>query len=92
MSGILFLSRSKSRYLREFLWCSFGDVQTRDRGVFPLVPPPAVPHGFREVFEAYNKVTPHVQLSGPTNFAPLIHKALELVRQTRAVCLSQSSS
>ena len=64
----------------------FGDIQTKDKGVFPLKPGTGICKGFREVYESYNLVTPHVQLSGPTNFAPLIYKAIEIVRQARAVC------
>ena len=39
--------------------------------------------GFSEVLEYYNKLSARVQLSGPTNFAPLIHKAVEIVKQMK---------
>lgn len=31
----------------------------------------------------YTEITPHVKLSGPTNFGPLIREAIGIVRQTR---------
>ena len=63
----------------------FGDVQTRDKGVFPLRPPPTICKGFREVYESYNLVTPHVQMSGPTSFAPIIRQAINLTKESRSV-------
>ncbi|KCV67607.1 hypothetical protein H696_05881 [Fonticula alba] len=61
----------------------FGDVNTRDVGVFPLHVDPRGCHTFQEVMQRYIDVTPHVQMSGPTCFAPAINVALEIVRQNR---------
>ena len=43
--------------------------------------------GFQDVLTAYNKITPKVQLSGPTNFAPLIKQAISIVKQTKSVSI-----
>lgn len=57
----------------------FGDIRTKDQGIF------AMPHkgnqndGFKSVLETYNRITPTVKLHRPTNFAPLIKKAIEIV-------------
>ena len=61
----------------------FGDVTTSDKGVFPFFPDSRPCNGCAEVLARYAEITPHVQLSGPTSFAPLINKALEIVQQTR---------
>jgi len=59
----------------------FGDEKTRDRSVFPLGEGDC--NGIEEVLERYNKITPEIQLSGPTSFAPLIRKAIKTVRETQ---------
>ena len=41
--------------------------------------------GFNEVLEEYNKVAQTVKLAGPTNFAPLIEKAIEIVKSKKQV-------
>lgn len=60
-------------------------VSLRDTGIFPFYPDKS-PVGFREILQRYKEITPGIQMSGPTNFAPLINKAIEIVRQTKAVC------
>jgi len=61
----------------------FGDVTTTDKGVFPFFPPPRVAKGFQEVLTRYMEITPNVNLSGPTSFAPI-------VRGTALYCYKQS--
>jgi len=61
----------------------FGDVSTKDRTVFPLRVE-GYCKGFHDVLNAYNQVTPSVSLSGPTNFAPLIYQAIDIVKQTKS--------
>jgi len=41
--------------------------------------------GFREVLETYNRITPSIKLHRPTNFAPIIYKAIQIVQQTKKV-------
>jgi len=41
-------------------------------------------NGFQEVLARYNEVTPHIKLSGPTSFAPIIRQAIAIVRNTKS--------
>uniref|UniRef100_A0A0B7AIY2 VWFA domain-containing protein n=1 Tax=Arion vulgaris TaxID=1028688 RepID=A0A0B7AIY2_9EUPU len=61
----------------------FGDAYTKDHSVFSLKPE-GIPSGFKEVLEIYNRLTPKIRLGGPTNFAPLIKQAVEIVKATNA--------
>jgi len=60
----------------------FGDSVTTDKRVFPLQPDPC--HGFEEVLNAYSQIVPHLKLSGPTSFAPLIYETIKIVRKTKS--------
>ncbi|WAR17080.1 CPNA2-like protein [Mya arenaria] len=53
----------------------FGDITTKDQGIFALKK--------GEVLDAYNRITPSVKLHRPTNFAPLIYKAISIVQATK---------
>uniref|UniRef100_A0A0K0FHP7 VWFA domain-containing protein n=1 Tax=Strongyloides venezuelensis TaxID=75913 RepID=A0A0K0FHP7_STRVS len=55
----------------------FGDATTGDWSVFKIRKDREC-RNLDEVLEAYNNITPDVNLSGPTNFAPLIHQAMEI--------------
>ncbi|XP_053389865.1 copine family protein 1-like [Mercenaria mercenaria] len=59
----------------------FGDFKTKDKSVFELSPGVQC-EGFSDVLDVYNEVTPTVKMGGPTNFAPLIYKAIEIVKET----------
>ena len=61
----------------------FGDSDTCDEYVFPFKWNDAPCMGFQEVLEKYNEIVRRVTLAGPTSFAPVIEKAIELVEQTR---------
>ena len=57
----------------------FGDIYTKGTGCFPFFPDRAC-CGLDEVLTRYNQIVGGVELSGPTNFAPAIRKAVEIVR------------
>eukprot|EP01102_Stenamoeba_stenopodia_P017153 TRINITY_DN6105_c0_g1_i1.p1 TRINITY_DN6105_c0_g1~~TRINITY_DN6105_c0_g1_i1.p1 ORF type:complete len:279 (-),score=47.65 TRINITY_DN6105_c0_g1_i1:71-907(-) len=61
----------------------FGDIYTTDKGVFSFYPDERPCVGVSEVLTRYSEITPNVQLSGPTSFAPLIYKAVEIVRHNK---------
>ncbi|VDO66955.1 unnamed protein product [Heligmosomoides polygyrus] len=58
----------------------FGDAKTGDSSVFPLKQDGDC-ESLEEVLKVYNEVTPTVDLSGPTNFAPLIYQAMEICQK-----------
>jgi E3 ubiquitin-protein ligase RGLG len=61
----------------------FGDATTTDKTVFPFFPDrPCV--GFEEVLRRYGEVVPHINMSGPTSFAPLIREAINTVKASRS--------
>lgn len=60
----------------------FGDRRVKDQGIFPLKVEGEC-DGFAEVLEVYNQVTPTIKLGGPTNFAPLITEAIDIVKRKR---------
>jgi E3 ubiquitin-protein ligase RGLG len=57
----------------------FGDKQTKGDLVFPLTKNGKYCEGFEEVLEVYNEITPKIELYGPTNFAPIINRTIEIV-------------
>lgn len=61
----------------------FGDVVTTNRSVFPFFPDRPC-RRFAEVLQRYHELTPLIQLSGPTNFAPLIYQAIHIVKETKS--------
>jgi len=60
----------------------FGDSTTSDKTVFPFYED-KVCFGLDEVLKRYSEITPFIQLSGPTNFAPLIRETIKIVKKTR---------
>jgi len=61
----------------------FGDVNTGDRACFNLNPSGEPCEGFEAVLDLYNQQTPSINLSGPTNFAPVINQTIDIVKQER---------
>eukprot|EP00162_Nutomonas_longa_P007811 comp18052_c0_seq1/m.31562 comp18052_c0_seq1/g.31562 ORF comp18052_c0_seq1/g.31562 comp18052_c0_seq1/m.31562 type:complete len:263 (-) comp18052_c0_seq1:19-807(-) len=61
----------------------FGNSTCKDRTVFPFIKDREC-HMFTEVLQRYNELTPTLTLSGPTNFAPLIHEAIRIVKKKRS--------
>lgn len=60
----------------------FGDLSTADKAVFSFYAD-RHPVGFEEVLRRYSEITPGIVLSGPTDFAPIINRAIETVQQER---------
>jgi hypothetical protein len=69
----------------------FGDKTTTNKGIFPFqtvnmngafTEYPCVK--LEGVLESYNRLVPHLEMSGPTSFAPIIRKAIELVSIRKA--------
>eukprot|EP01133_Synstelium_polycarpum_P005947 gene5947-6887_t len=61
----------------------FGDSRTTDKSVFKFTNERPC-FGFQEVLTCYNEITPLINLSGPTSFAPLIREAINIVAASRA--------
>lgn len=62
------------------IWCyGFGDVNTRDESVFCFMPNDEPCGNLDQAMTRYENIAPAVELSGPTSFAPLIRKAIEIV-------------
>lgn len=59
----------------------FGDVRTKANSVFSFSAGPCV--GLDGALTAYRSAMPHVRLSGPTSFAPLIDQVCEDVRRNK---------
>ncbi|KAH7670638.1 putative E3 ubiquitin ligase protein [Dioscorea alata] len=60
----------------------FGDATTHDQSVFNFSPDLRPCHGFSEVLSRYREILPHLKLSGPTSFAPIIETAMNIVAQS----------
>ena len=61
----------------------FGDVTTTNKAIFSFLPNDQPCAGVAQVLQRYNEICPSVQMSGPTNFGPLIRKAIDIVRTTK---------
>lgn len=60
----------------------FGDASTHDQGVFSFFSDMSSCNGFEEVLERYREIVPHLRLSGPTSFAPIIDRATAIVEES----------
>ncbi|EOA13566.1 hypothetical protein CARUB_v10026627mg [Capsella rubella] len=59
----------------------FGDVTTRDQYVFSFYPENKSCQGLENAVKRYREIVPHLKLSGPTSFAPVIDAAINIVEQ-----------
>eukprot|EP01114_Cavostelium_apophysatum_P014376 TRINITY_DN3714_c0_g1_i1.p1 TRINITY_DN3714_c0_g1~~TRINITY_DN3714_c0_g1_i1.p1 ORF type:complete len:288 (+),score=39.88 TRINITY_DN3714_c0_g1_i1:33-896(+) len=57
----------------------FGDITTKAHSAFPFFPDRPC-YGFQEALDRYTEITPNIQLSGPTSFAPVIYEAINIVK------------
>ncbi|XP_058195091.1 E3 ubiquitin-protein ligase RGLG5-like isoform X1 [Rhododendron vialii] len=60
----------------------FGDASTHDQEVFSFDPEERYCNGFEEVLRRYREIVPHLKLSGPTSFAPIIEMAMSIVEES----------
>ncbi|XP_057419129.1 E3 ubiquitin-protein ligase RGLG3 isoform X2 [Lotus japonicus] len=59
----------------------FGDASTHDHNVFSFYNGDRFCQGFEEVLSRYRQIVPHLKLSGPTSFAPVIDAAIDIVER-----------
>ncbi|KAL1301125.1 hypothetical protein AAHE18_18G229900 [Arachis hypogaea] len=60
----------------------FGDASTHDQNVFNFYADGRYCNGFEEALERYRQIVPHLKLSGPTSFAPVIDAAIDIVEKS----------
>ncbi|XP_052188118.1 E3 ubiquitin-protein ligase RGLG5-like [Diospyros lotus] len=60
----------------------FGDASTHDQDVFSFYPDGRFCDGFEQVLRRYREIVPHLRLSGPTSFAPIIEMATSIVEES----------
>ncbi|XP_030543675.1 E3 ubiquitin-protein ligase RGLG3 isoform X1 [Rhodamnia argentea] len=60
----------------------FGDASTHDQSVFSFYRDHRYCHGFEEVLARYREIVPHLKLSGPTSFAPIVDAAIDIVAKS----------
>lgn len=74
-------SFSSDPYIPAF---GFGDKESSGEGIFPFTMDMRGCKGFAEVLERYEQIAAGITLGGPTNFAPIIREAMEIVKNRRA--------
>jgi len=62
----------------------FGDKTTTDKSCFPFFPDGRPCRSFQEVLGRYSEIAPQVELSGPTNFAPIIRATIDIVKTEKS--------
>ena len=61
----------------------FGDSKCKDHSVFSFTDDDSPCKGIRDVLDKYSAVLSRVSLSGPTSFAPIVRKAIEVIEQEK---------
>jgi len=59
----------------------FGDATTANKACFPFTHGDRPCNGFAEVLERYGELVAGVNLAGPTNWAPIIDRAIDIVSE-----------
>ncbi|OAY65614.1 E3 ubiquitin-protein ligase RGLG1 [Ananas comosus] len=59
----------------------FGDASTHGHSVFSFFPDHRPCRGFEEALARYRQIVPHLNLSGPTSFAPVIRASISVVER-----------
>eukprot|EP00262_Sarcandra_glabra_P006791 TRINITY_DN19350_c0_g1_i1.p1 TRINITY_DN19350_c0_g1~~TRINITY_DN19350_c0_g1_i1.p1 ORF type:complete len:392 (-),score=64.92 TRINITY_DN19350_c0_g1_i1:367-1542(-) len=60
----------------------FGDASTHDQHVFSFFTDHHYCRGFEEALARYREIVPHLKLSGPTSFAPIIDTSIDIVERS----------
>ncbi|KAL8159131.1 hypothetical protein V2J09_000668 [Rumex salicifolius] len=60
----------------------FGDATSHDQYVFGFYPDHRPCDGFEEALARYKELLPHLKLSGPTSFAPVIDATIDIVEES----------
>ncbi|KAF3787103.1 E3 ubiquitin-protein ligase, partial [Nymphaea thermarum] len=63
----------------------FGDATTHDQYVFSFFKDHRSCHGFEEVLTRYREIVPHLNLAGPTSFAPIINASIDVVERSNGL-------
>uniref|UniRef100_A0A8I6YPK3 Copine C-terminal domain-containing protein n=1 Tax=Hordeum vulgare subsp. vulgare TaxID=112509 RepID=A0A8I6YPK3_HORVV len=75
-----YTGRRQGRVRSIYHFCSlYVAATTHDYNVFSFHPDNSPCHGFEEVLACYRNVVPHLRLSGPTSFAPIVEAAVDIV-------------
>jgi E3 ubiquitin-protein ligase RGLG len=61
----------------------FGDSLTTDKSCFPFYPDRPC-QDLQDVLDRYMEIAPGIELSGPTNYAPILEKAVSIVKDTNS--------
>ena len=61
------------------------------RGVFSFLSEDEPCQGLDHVLSRYHELVSHVELAGPTSFAPVIYKAIEIVKANQGEDLGEHS-
>ncbi|XP_058112958.1 E3 ubiquitin-protein ligase RGLG3-like [Magnolia sinica] len=61
----------------------FGDASTHDQEVFSFFQDGRPCKSFQEALCRYKEIVPHLKLSGPTSFAPIIETAIGIVEKNK---------
>lgn len=70
-----------NKTLNGFICIILFTATTRDQYVFSFYPDNKSCEGLGKAVKRYREIVPHLKLSGPTSFAPVIDAAIDIVEQ-----------